>query len=127
MANWVKTQRRSKLKLSQEQRDALDAIGFDWVPFETAWNEMYVRMKEYKDLHSDCYVPQNHTDATLYSWVEEQRTNHERLTEHQRNALNEIDFDWDPHETEWCAMYERLVEYKEKHGNCRVPHNYTED
>jgi hypothetical protein len=138
LAGWVKTQRKSKSKLSQGQCDALDAIGFDWDPLMTAWWEGFERLKAYKEKHGDCYVLQNHTDgdcnvptnhtyATLYSWVKEQRRSQERLTEHQRNALNEIDFDWDPHETEWCKMYERLVAFNETYGHCCVPQNYTED
>ena len=128
LALWVMTQRMSKSKLNPERREALNAIGFDWEPHMTAWNEMFGRLKAYKEKHGDCNVPYRYTqDESLAAWVVVQRRKKSKLSPAQREALNEIGIDWEPHMTAWNEMFGRLKAYKEKHGDCNVPYRYTQD
>jgi hypothetical protein len=41
LANWVHKQRVAKASLPEARRNDLEAIGFDWVPFETTWDANY--------------------------------------------------------------------------------------
>jgi hypothetical protein len=123
---WVQKQRRQRSKLSENQLHALTEIGFEWDPLESDWQEMFRKLKAYIEIHGDCNFPHNYTDTSLVSWVAKQRRRRLKLTMHmhQTNALEEIGFDWDPHETAWCKMYQQLLKYREEHGHCRVPHSW---
>ena len=55
------------------------------------------------------------------------------MTPHRVNILSLIDFVWDAssirytskrQDEDWMQMFEELMEYKEKHGDCLVPLNY---
>jgi hypothetical protein len=48
LANWVGNQRKFHVTMSEVRRAALDAVGFDWNPLETYWNEMFHRLVIYK-------------------------------------------------------------------------------
>ncbi len=44
---WVSIQRRIKDTLSQEKKDRLNDLGFDWDPLETDWQEGFSHLKKY--------------------------------------------------------------------------------
>ena len=53
LSTWVGNQRKSKKKgkLSLDKIERLDSLGFSWDPYEDAWNEMFLALKEYKRIH----------------------------------------------------------------------------
>jgi hypothetical protein len=64
-------------------------------------------------------------------WVNNQRKrllhDHGELMAKRKELLNAIDFEWDPHDTRWNELFERLVEYKKKNGSTMVPSKYKQD
>ncbi len=58
LANWVSNQRQAKKrgKLSLQQIDRLDDLGFLWNPFEAGWEEMVSALGDYKRVHGNCDV-----------------------------------------------------------------------
>ena len=127
LAQWVATQRRRHEKLSNKHRKALDEIGFEWKR-QISWEEMYDKLKEYRQNHGDCLVPVKwDEDHALAHWVANQRTRRSKLSKEQTAALDEIGFDWNLHETRWMEMYRKLERFKEAHGDCRVSVKRTKD
>lgn len=102
---------------------------------DDAWNTMFERLCLYKQQHGDCLVPWRYEqDPQLGNWVKEQRKKQKnnRLLDVRKQRLEEIDFCWrvqtKRHNVEpWENVFERLCEYKKKHGNCLVPSNYKDD
>jgi hypothetical protein len=84
-------------RLNAERLQKLESIAF-------AWSAKHVRKSQKK---VEC--PQNTpVEANTTSQQQQQR----------RHRLNEA---------QWEDMYQRLLKYKEQHGNCLVPRKYEQD
>jgi len=128
LAEWVSAQRMAynRERLAPDRFRRLDAVGFEWDPVGTRWEEMFQQLVEYKLEHGDTNVPQRSGKyAELGTWVRNQRAakryNRPILAERGKR-LDEIGFAWRLVERDaWERMLERLVEFKKIHGHCNVP------
>jgi superfamily II DNA or RNA helicase len=84
-----------------------------------SWDEWYGMLRAYVDATGDCNVP--FAASGLGRWVAVQRQAQHSLTRERTMRLEEIGFDWDPHETAWHRAYRLLRDFKECNGHCRVP------
>lgn len=93
------------------------------------WDAMFDQLKEYKEKHGDCLVPQRYQEnPKLGRWVNKQRENRERLPQDRKELLESIGFVWSVVKREpWEVMFQRLVDYREKNGDCLVPQRYELD
>lgn len=130
LGRWVERQRRNRKRdsLPDSRVDRLDQVGFEWsVRDKSVWDTMFMRLCHYKEQHGDCCVPTKYPpDPKLGNWVQTQRQCQDNLTEERRRRLDGIEFAWSLRE-KWNCMFERLQEFKEKHGHCQVPPNYKDD
>jgi len=99
------------------------------------WNTMFAKLKEYREKHGDCMVPQRTGDKEkdkLGMWVCNQRHFYRLFLEgkqpstghikaHRIEALESIGFVWNVREGAWSMRYAALKAYREKNGDCRVP------
>jgi hypothetical protein len=56
LRTWVDTQRNRKKRLSSEQVQRLDALGFGWDPHVAVWNTMREKLEGFKLSHGHCLV-----------------------------------------------------------------------
>jgi hypothetical protein len=142
---WVARQRNghNNDKLRQDRKERLDEIGFAWKadddhtfkPDDKLWHHKYEKLVEFKRKHGHCMVPQKKKgDVSLGMWVSHQRKNHSnnKMRQDRKERLDEIGFAWKDDvdaygDKLWHQQYEKLVEYKRKHGNCLVPYKYKPD
>ena len=112
----------NKQKLSEAKIKLLNAIGFDWDPFNTSWQASYEALKQFKTIHNHCNVTARYKDKSLGLWVSNQRGlyNKQKLSEAKIKLLNAIGFDWDPLNTIWKASYEALKQFKAIHNHSNV-------
>ena len=58
LGKWVSYQRHHHKKLTKEQCDQLEAIGFQWrssyQTFKNQWTKMYTRLQAYQQEHNSC-------------------------------------------------------------------------
>lgn len=101
LATWVRNQRAAKTHnraIIAERGKRLDEIGFVWRLVErNAWERMFDRLVEFKNLHGHCNVPQKGAgDKRLGKWVNTQRTHYKRgtLRGDRRQQLESIGFVW---------------------------------
>ena len=96
LGGWVNNQRMNKEKLTVERRVRLDEIGFIWEPHEQSWEEGFGYLTVFKQREGHCRVPQRHEENgfRLGGWVNNQRTNKEKLTVERRKRLDELGFIW---------------------------------
>jgi len=134
LGRWVCTQRQKykNKSLPAEMIDRLTSIDFVWDPYDAKWLKMYQRLVAYKEQYKSTCVPKSYkADPQLVRWVVKQRTNYNtnnsRLTTERKHQLNSIGFVWDPYDTLWTEMYERLVVYKNQYKNTRVSQRYQAD
>ena len=137
---WVNSQRTNyrllkegkKSPITQERIDFLDSIGFEWSVHKLLpWMDRFKALRNYKEANGDCLVPQSH--PTLGAWVTTQRQNYRLLKEGKKpsitqeriDLLNSIGFEWSVLKVlPWTDRFEALRNYKEAHGDCRVPHKH---
>lgn len=95
---WVTRQRKAKKNktLSQDRISLLDDAGFDWDPFATQWETMFMELLAYQLENHNINVPQRPL-TSLGRWVRVQRESlkNGRLTSGHRFRLDEIGFVWD--------------------------------
>ncbi|KAL3801187.1 hypothetical protein ACHAWO_002758 [Cyclotella atomus] len=132
--SWMSCQRTKyrNSNLSQERTDLLNAIGIDWgiINKEEQWQKMYQELKEFKDANGHCNVPDSYSlNVPLDRWVQHQRHMYKsgKLSDERKCLLLELGFLFEPQNDKWSMMYQKLLEYKEEHGDCDVSKNYKPD
>jgi len=103
LGRWVSKQRakNSQSKLANSRFQKLDALGFEWEPFEDQWNSMLQQLKDFKDLHGHCRI-NVHDGTQLGRWVNTVRcrrkgTSKCSLLPPERIAqLDALGFVWNP-------------------------------
>ena len=63
----------------------------------------------------------------LGSWVGEQRKIKDSLTSERKQRLSDIGFIWDPHAEAWEEGFNKLLQFKEANGHCKVPNTLKLD
>jgi hypothetical protein len=127
LGKWVSEQRRSDA-LSPELRTRLDALGFDWDPRTTDWEEGFEHLREYATQHGHCRVPFGYKSSDGYplgAWVGDRRESRGLIlsaTEKQR--LTSLGFIWKPQQFLWEKGFEHLTAYAKEHHHCRVHPKY---
>ncbi|MDB2639996.1 Helicase associated domain protein, partial [Akkermansiaceae bacterium] len=127
LGRWVVSQRHEKLNglLEEDKLKRLEKLGFDWDPKGTVWNERYKELQSYRDINQNCLVPRNSKEhPTLARWVSKQRSakSEGRLSSDRIKKLEDIGFNW----SNWDNLYQRLVAYQKKNGDCLVPHDWDD-
>jgi hypothetical protein len=146
---WVSKQRNVHIsnKLRLDRKGLLDEIGFVWGrvdksfsdEFESRWKTQYEKLVDFKRKHGNCLVPRSYQkDLSFGKWVNTQRQLHVNNTIRtgRKDALDQLGFAWKAprgaannknNNKNWHQQYEKLVDFKRKHGNCIVPRSYEED
>jgi hypothetical protein len=147
---WVATQRKQYRMKEQGQHSQLTegrvmklgSINFTWKlreQNEQVWKKRCQALIEYRDNNGDCRVPQKYArDKALGSWVNDQRKQFKYKKEGKRSTLTDartkelqsIGFVWKEREIEcvpWHQQIRELIEYRDKHGDCKIPFHYQEN
>ena len=131
LGQWVDRQRQAykKGKLSSEQIESLNGIGFEWElsPRVVSWDERLTELKQYKRVNGHCRVPGKYTaNQQLANWVAWQRHEYKKgkLLPEQIKSMNGIGFEWvlvkHTVRVSWDVRFDQLVEYKDKYGHCNI-------
>lgn len=100
------------------------------------WNAMFDKLAAYKSEHNSTLVPQCYDqEPRLGRWVHYQRVEYwiyqqsgnGKITPDRIARLESIGFEWDPQRAQWNQMFDKLKQYKEETGDCKVPKGYTKD
>ena len=105
--------------------------------FDTNWNIKYEQLVEFKRRFGHCRVPYKWNEDPIFGrWVNTQRDAQSKgtLRQDREAKLNELQFTWRGQDimllttqNKWNASYQKLVEYKQTFGHCRVPVGRKED
>jgi hypothetical protein len=108
--------------------------------YDKLWNGQYQQLVEFKRKNGHCMVSFKYEqDESLGRWVSTQRKYHKqnKLGLDRKRGLDEIGFAWNAegarnlgHSSEkkvWHQQYEKLLEYKQKNGHCKVPNMYKDN
>eukprot|EP00557_Chaetoceros_sp_GSL56_P014293 CAMPEP_0176477218 /NCGR_PEP_ID=MMETSP0200_2-20121128/496_1 /TAXON_ID=947934 /ORGANISM="Chaetoceros sp., Strain GSL56" /LENGTH=220 /DNA_ID=CAMNT_0017872995 /DNA_START=792 /DNA_END=1451 /DNA_ORIENTATION=+ len=115
---WAANQRREYQKwyrgeitsITKERIDLLNAIGFDWNPWDTKWKTRIKQLKEYRKENGHCMVPVNYEkNPKLGRWVATQRKYYNlykngkptSISKKRIQELTDIGFVWNRWEDGW--------------------------
>jgi hypothetical protein len=104
---------------------------------DRAWVRMLEALAAYKSVQGHCNVPRRWTwNQALARWVSEQRRLRRkgRLNPDRVRQLESLGFEWAgtatlsaARATTWDSLYQRLLDYRARHGDCDVPVRFSED
>ena len=98
---------------------------------EALWKQRLDETKQYQDENNGSSYPPRGTP--LGYWANWQRASFKKnqMYTHRIELLNSINFQWSKPRRgpnlDWDRMYDRLVEYKKRCGDTKVPQNYPKD
>jgi superfamily II DNA or RNA helicase len=130
LATWVSNQRARQSRLSTEDIERLDEIGFVWKPDDLRWEDGFKALSAYNKDRGDCLVQISFVDETdfkLGSWVSAQRKSKDKLTSGRLERLDDLGFVWDPIEELWEAAFASLSAYKKENKDCLVQSSFIDD
>jgi superfamily II DNA or RNA helicase len=130
LGTWVSKQRLSRDNLSAERKERLDALGFDWDPLTTGWEEGVECLQSFVEERKHCRVPTDYIAPNgfrLGEWIRGQRQSRDKLSAERRGRLDKLGFVWNPYEADWEVGFRHLKTYKEREGHCRVPARHGEN
>jgi hypothetical protein len=97
LAKWVNRQRNcyAQHKLPTDRIVRLEEVGFEWDPFESDWERMYIALEAYKQKNGDCRVPQKYRpNPQLGQWVSTNRKRRDSIPIERRQRLDALGFIW---------------------------------
>jgi hypothetical protein len=127
LGQWAGVQRRNRDTISAERKGRLNALGFDWHPHDTGWQEGLDYLRVYKDQYGHCSVPALFKTANGYrlgQWVSIQRLSKKTLSKERISQLDNLGFDWGPHDAAWKEGFENLRSFANEFQHCNVPVEY---
>lgn len=157
LGHWVGDVRRGNYSLTDDQRQILTAMGFDFTVKARARNKNFEeRLQEcieFKKIHGHPNVPQGYKhNPLLGQWCDQIRKTYAKLMDSNQNAnttttttgnplsvrlnqpkiqmLKDIGFDFEYKTVDRKTYEERLAEikeYYEKHGHANIPASYKEN
>ncbi len=128
LGQWVSHQRKDKDTMSAEQRQRLDASGFDWDPNAARWEKGFAVLERFKAREGRCRVPRGYVEDgfKLGQWVSEQRKKANIISAERKQRLDAIEIDWDPNATRWEKGFTALEKFKARERHFRVPGGHSE-
>jgi len=141
LGHWVSKQTywHSKKQLPSNCVLCLESISFVW-PLQKStldrkkWESMFQLLLEYKGQHGNTLVPSKYNKNPQFGkWVQHQRHFYSKkeLSSNLVLRLESIGFVWCVQilivDTNWDAMYQLLLEYKDQHGSTLVPAKYNKN
>jgi superfamily II DNA or RNA helicase len=120
---WVSQQRAKQDSMTPKRKQKLDAIDFVWNSFSEWWEEGFNKLIQFIGTEGHCNVPRSFKleGHRLGLWVGTQRANQVSLSPKRKQRLNDIGFIWDPSAEKWDEGFNKLLQFKEIEGHCRVP------
>mmetsp|Transcript_16033 Transcript_16033/g.30260 ORF Transcript_16033/g.30260 Transcript_16033/m.30260 type:complete len:299 (+) Transcript_16033:308-1204(+) len=101
------------------------------MPTNKSWERNFPKVREFAKQNGHCNIPSSGTTRYLAKWLGRIRKNPNSLDYQRKSQLEKLGVDWqmqkDRYDVAWNDMFQRLLSYKEKHGDCDVPLQHDDD
>jgi hypothetical protein len=132
---WAQNKRTAfkKKRLSEDQINRLNKIGFSWNPKDEQWDKYFSSLENFSRREGSCNVKALHIEdgLRLGAWIRHQRTHKKRLTQEQVIKLDSLGFRWE-HDIDrikrvkWAQGIEALKSFFQREGHIVVPQGHYE-
>jgi superfamily II DNA or RNA helicase len=130
LGTWVGNQRATRKRgdLRSDRVTLLDQLGFVWDARDAYWETMFAELQCYRERCGPCNVS-HRENRELATWVATQRQARTKgeLSEERTERLNAVGFSWAPLSETWETMFNALLEYRQRYGDCDVPAKWPEN
>ena len=94
LGGWAGRQRQNRAKLSEDQLNRLNKLGFIWNPLEEQWEEGFTYLTKFKEREGHCRVPKSHLENNfkLGQWVSVQKEKKSKMDALRLSRLENINF-----------------------------------
>ena len=127
LSAWIRKQRKEyrRQKLSQKKIDKLNSIGFNWGPYDALWNKNIEEFKNFKSKYGHTEVPvkdKNGKTISLGKWLTKIRSylKSGKLSQDKIYILNSLGINWNPQESQWDKLFNKLLRYKARYNKIAV-------
>ncbi len=130
LVRWVENQGKIRHLLPKELDDKLSALDYDFGTSDNSWDGMHRQLLKFVQKHGHSFVPADPEYEELRDWLIRQVINKSLLSEAQVEKLDSLNVDWNmaiSRDHRWELMFQRLKDYREKYGDCRVPQKWHKD
>jgi superfamily II DNA or RNA helicase len=133
LGNWVRSQRKSRSRLSAERKKRLDELpGWKWVagiPGELRWQQAFEALLKFVAVEGHARVAKDFiTDSgiRLGSWVQSRRSEIDQLSLERKAQLEALPgWTWDALRDRWEQGYRHIAEFAELEGHSKVRHDFV--
>lgn len=110
-----------KNNLSEKEIQLFNKLGIEWYPTVDQFNEKLLELTAFKKEYGHFKIPRSLGTLGHYAQSLRKKYSKNTLSEDKIKALEKIGFDFQPTNAIWIEMYNQLLAYKEKYGDCRPP------
>lgn len=143
LGHWVINQRAQykqfklgkQTNMTEERAALLESEGFCWaVEDKKSFEERVLELREYREEHGDANVPIKYEkNPQLGPWIMNQRVQYRLFREGKQSSMTErrimiLEMEgmrWEVKYDNWDKRFQELKEYKQEHGDCKVPSRYS--
>lgn len=130
LGHWMSTQRKEYETLNKNKQNMLKKIEFIINLYDENWNQNYELAKNYYKFYGNLLIPYNfkttngfdfdENGIALGVWISTQRVRYNKLTVHQQNKLNNIEFVKNKLDKIWNENFKLAKEYYKHHKNLLI-------
>ena len=131
LGHWISYRRadREAGQLSQVQERALNELGMVWSPFDEDWALGLKAARTFREANGHLLIPaafRTERGYPLGAWISRRRgeRREKRLDAERIAALDALGMVWDAMEETWQQGFRAARDFREKHGNLRVPQRH---
>lgn len=134
LGKWIRNQRCSYEKLTEERKQELSKIGFVANVYDEQWNQFYELAKIYYEHYKNLKMPRafkttngidyNKDGFNLWQWINNQRAKYNTLSEERKTKLLKIGFVESVYDERWDQFYKLAKVYYEHNGNLEISSNF---
>ena len=108
LGGWVALRRARKNRLTPEQIERLNQLGFSWDPHAENWEANFAALEQFKQREGHCRFASGHQEdgLNLSNWIGMQRRSKNKLLPERIERLNQLGFRWDPRSEDRAANLE---------------------
>ena len=125
---WASNVRRKFKDLTTEQINRLNSIGFSTNPRDEIWEQYYSAVRKFRQREGHFRVKRNHIEdgLKLGTWMQNQRSHKDKLSNDRLKKLNSIGFEWDMRVEQWEYAFNELIKFMKREGHCNVPTSHEQ-
>jgi hypothetical protein len=130
LVDWLEHQQSIRHMLPKELSQQLAKLPVGLEELKGSWGYMKSQLSEFVQQNGHAFVPVDQEHEILRDWLTRQVINKRLLTDIQVQQLDMLNVDWDmavSRDQRWELMYQRLQEFYQAYGHCRVPQKWSND